>query len=71
MSGPSTHGDPCPHYQCGTWVQGTINAPTDRTAGLLVHLQVVHYPDRTIEELAASLPELRATHRIRWGRWWR
>lgn len=61
------HGDPCPHMWCETWVQGRPDAPTDRRAGLLLHLQVVHYPDRSLEELAAALPELRATHQIRWG----
>lgn len=67
MNTESKHGDPCPHVYCGTWVQGPMNAPKDRTAGLLLHLQTVHYPDRTIAELAARLPELTATHRIRWG----
>lgn len=66
MSDGSKHGDPCPHVYCGTWVQGPINAPRDRVAGLLLHLQVVHYPDRTLDELAARLPELKRTHEIRW-----
>lgn len=63
----SKHGDPCPHVYCETWVQGPIAAPADRVAGLLLHLQTVHYPDHTLDELAARLPELNATHRIRWG----
>lgn len=67
MSDDSKHGDPCPERYCGTWVQGTIAHPRDRVAGLLLHLQTVHYPDRTLDELAAALPELRATHSIRWG----
>lgn len=62
----SKHGDPCPARYCGTLVQGPINAPRDRVAGLLLHLQVVHYPDRTLDELAARLPELKRTHEIRW-----
>lgn len=61
------HGDPCPVTYCSTHVQGPVNAPRDRTAGLLLHLQTVHYPDRSIDELAARLPELMATHSIRWG----
>lgn len=60
------HGDPCPHVYCSTWVQGRPDAPSDRVAGLLLHLQVVHYPDRTLDELAARLPELKRTHEIRW-----
>lgn len=67
MTHDPAHGDPCPHVYCGTHVQGRPDAPRDRETGLLHHLQVVHYPDRTLEELRAALPELRATHRIRWG----
>jgi hypothetical protein len=61
------HGDPCPVRLCSTWLQGLPAAPRDREAGLLAHLQIVHYPDRTLDELRAALPELRATHLIRWG----
>lgn len=62
----NAHGDPCPHVYCGTSVQGRPDAPHDRVAGLLLHLQVVHYPDRTLDELAARLHELKRTHEIRW-----
>jgi hypothetical protein len=67
MKEDTKHGDPCPHVYCGTWVQGLPAAPRDREAGLLAHLQTIHYPDRTLDELRAALPELRATHCIRWG----
>lgn len=55
----SAHGDPCVIRTCGTHVQGTIDHPKDRVAGLLLHLQVVHYPGRSLDELAADLPALR------------
>lgn len=61
------YGDPCPHRGCATAVQGRPDAPRDRRAGLLLHLQTVHYPGRTIEEIEARLPELMAAHEIRWG----
>jgi hypothetical protein len=60
-------GDPCPHRGCGTHVQGRPDAPRDREAGLLLHLRVVHYPDRSVDEIAARLHELYAVHEIRWG----
>lgn len=63
----AAHGDPCPHRYCGTHVQGRPDTPNDRVGGLLLHLQVVHYPGRTLEELEARLPELRRAHEIRWG----
>lgn len=67
MTGRDPHGDPCPHVYCATHVQGTIDEPADRTAGLLLHLQTVHYPDASLDDLAARLYELTTTHRIRWG----
>lgn len=55
----SAAGDPCVIATCGTHVQGTIAAPRDRTAGLLLHLQTVHFPGREPDELAHMLPALR------------